>query len=33
MADLFTEIFNLLPLCHCINNKILVSIFGRIVID
>ncbi|VDI09845.1 serine/threonine-protein phosphatase 5 [Mytilus galloprovincialis] len=23
MADLFTEIFNLLPLCHCINNKIL----------
>ncbi|KAK3093281.1 hypothetical protein FSP39_013620 [Pinctada imbricata] len=24
MADLFTEIFNLLPLCHCINNKILV---------
>lgn len=25
MADLFTEIFNWLPLAHCINNKILVS--------
>lgn len=24
MADLFTEIFNWLPLAHCINNKILV---------
>ncbi|XP_060062862.1 serine/threonine-protein phosphatase 5-like [Ylistrum balloti] len=24
MADLFTEVFNWLPLCHCINNKILV---------
>ena len=26
MADLFTEIFNWLPLAHCINQKILVSL-------
>jgi len=25
MVDLYTEIFNWLPLCHCIENKILVS--------
>lgn len=24
MVDLYTEIFNWLPLCHCIENKILV---------
>lgn len=24
MADLFTEVYNWLPLAHCINNKILV---------
>ncbi|KAH3851149.1 serine/threonine-protein phosphatase 5-like [Dreissena polymorpha] len=24
MADLFTEVFNWLPLCHCINGKVLV---------
>ncbi|XP_064622307.1 serine/threonine-protein phosphatase 5-like [Lineus longissimus] len=24
MAELFTEVFNWLPLCHCINNKIIV---------
>lgn len=24
MADIFTQVFNWLPLCHCINNKILV---------
>jgi len=27
MFDLFTEIFNWLPLAHCINEKVLVSIF------
>jgi len=26
MTELFTEVYNQLPLCHCINNKILVSI-------
>jgi len=26
MAELFTEVYNQLPLCHCINNQILVSI-------
>ena len=25
MFQLFTEVFNYLPLCHCINNKVLVS--------
>ena len=25
MAELFTEVFNLLPLCHLLNNKVLVS--------
>lgn len=25
MTELFTEVYNHLPLCHCINNKILVS--------
>ena len=25
MVDLYTEVFNWLPLCHCIDNKILVS--------
>lgn len=24
MVDLFTEVFNFLPLCHCINNRVLV---------
>lgn len=27
MADFFTEIFDYLPLCHLINNKIFVSDF------
>jgi len=26
MTELFTEVYNQLPLCHCINDKILVSI-------
>ena len=26
MADLFTEVYNQLPLAHCINKQILVSI-------
>ena len=26
MVDLYTEIFNWLPLCHCIENRILVSL-------
>jgi len=26
MTELFTEVYNQLPLSHCINNKILVSI-------
>jgi hypothetical protein len=25
MVELFTEVYNQLPLCHCINNKVLVS--------
>lgn len=25
MAELFTEVYNWLPLAHCLNNKILVS--------
>lgn len=28
MAELFTEIFNYLPLCHVVNNKIFVSFFS-----
>ena len=31
MCELFTEVFQLLPLCHCINNKVLVSIVTSIV--
>jgi serine/threonine-protein phosphatase 5 len=27
MADLFTEVYNWLPLAHCINEKVLVCIF------
>lgn len=27
MFQLFTEVFNYLPLSHCINNKVLVSLF------
>lgn len=30
MAELFTEIFNYLPLCHVINKKIFVSAFLKI---
>ena len=26
MNELFTEVYNQLPLCHCINNKILASV-------
>lgn len=26
MAELFTEVYNWLPLAHCLNNKVLVSI-------
>ena len=26
MAELFTEVFNLLPLCHCLNSRVLVSL-------
>ena len=29
MSELFTEVYNLLPLCHCINDKILVRYFER----
>lgn len=25
MAELFTEVYNWLPLAHCLNNKVLVS--------
>ena len=27
MFQLFTEVFNYLPLAHCINNKVLVSFY------
>jgi serine/threonine-protein phosphatase 5 len=27
MFQLFTEVFNYLPLSHCINNKVLVSVY------
>lgn len=27
MAELFTEVYNWLPLAHCLNHKVLVSIF------
>jgi len=27
MAELFTEVYNWLPLAHCLNRKVLVSIF------
>jgi len=30
MFQLFTEVFNYLPLSHCINNKVLVS-FSNII--
>lgn len=26
MAELFTEVYNWLPLAHCLNNKVLVSL-------
>lgn len=27
MAELFTEVYNWLPLAHCLNNRILVSLY------
>lgn len=27
MAELFTEVYNWLPLAHCLNNKVLVMTF------
>ena len=32
MIDLFTEVYNCLPLCHCLNRKVLVmhgGLFGK----
>lgn len=26
MAELFTEVYNWLPLAHCLNNRVLVSV-------
>jgi serine/threonine-protein phosphatase 5 len=28
MSELFTEVYNWLPLAHCLNGKVLVSILG-----
>lgn len=33
MADIFTQVFNWLPLCHCINQKILVMHGGLFSTD
>ncbi|XP_037946088.1 serine/threonine-protein phosphatase 5 [Teleopsis dalmanni] len=33
MADMFTRVFNWLPLCHCINNKILIMHGGLFSTD
>lgn len=33
MADMFTQVFNWLPLCHCINNKILIMHGGLFSTD
>lgn len=33
MAELFTEVYNYLPLCHLINKKILVSNLLRMLIE
>lgn len=27
MAELFTEVYNWLPLAHCLNKRVLVSVF------
>ena len=35
MVDLFTEVYNWLPLCHCINERILVmhgGLFSKVII-
>lgn len=32
MAELFTEVYNWLPLAHCLNHKVLVSIFQSCII-
>ena len=35
MVDLFTEVYNWLPLCHCINKRILVmhgGLFSKVII-
>lgn len=32
MAELFTEVYNWLPLAHCLNNKVLVSIFQSCIV-
>lgn len=29
MAELFTEVYNWLPLAHCLNNRVLVSFVNR----
>lgn len=29
MAELFTEVYNWLPLAHCLNNRVLVSLIQR----
>lgn len=33
MAELFTEVYNWLPLCHLINSQILVSSWVCLVIE
>ena len=33
MAELFTEVYNWLPLAHCINKKVLVIIFVLYLFD
>lgn len=32
MAELFTEVYNWLPLAHCLNHKVLVSIIHKVVL-
>lgn len=29
MAELFTEVYNWLPLCHCLNKRVLVVLFSK----
>ena len=32
MCDLFTEVYNWLPLCHCLNNRVSIIIIIIIII-